>query len=118
LERLRLLGKRHQLVFTMPTGEPFTTATLRTRMRNVCKRAGISTDGRTTYTLRRSHATLALLAHEPLKSLSEQMGHVSVEFTQDEYIDTLQEMEQIAADRLEQMLLRTYLAQTELAQIM
>ena len=118
LGRLRLLGLSHQLVFTMATGEPFCTGTLWRRVRKVCARAGISTDGRSSYTLRRSHATLSLLANERLKSLSERMGHVSVEFTRDEYIDTLPEMQQIAADRLEQELLRTNLAQTEPGQVM
>ena len=46
------------------------------------------------------------------------MGHTSVEFTQDEYIDTLPEMQQIAADKLEKGLLGTNLAQTEPKQIM
>ena len=118
LERLRLLGLNHQLVFTTATGDPFTTSTLRRRLLKVCERAGIDTEGRSSYTLRRSHATLSLLANERLKSLSERMGHTSVEFTQDEYIDALPEMQQIAADRLEQGLLGTNLAQSEPGRVM
>ena len=45
-----------------------------------------------------------------MKSLSERMGHTSVEFTQDEYIDTLPVMRGAAADKLEAKLLRTHLA--------
>lgn len=118
LERLRLLGLSHQLVFTNALGNPFPTSTLRRRLLKVCERAGIDTKGRTSYTLRRSHATLSLLANERLKSLSERMGHTSVEFTQDEYIDTLPEMQQFAADKLERGLLGTNLAQGESERVM
>ena len=117
-ERLRLLGLDHQLLFTTATGDPLTTATLRRRLLKVCERAGIDTEGRSSYTLRRSHATLSLLSNEHLKSLSERMGHTSVEFTQDEYIDALPEMQQIAADKLERGLLGTNLAQTDPARVM
>jgi len=117
-ERLRLLGLDHQLLFTTATGDPLTTATLRRRLLKVCERAGIDTEGRSSYTLRRSHATLSLLSNEHLKSLSERMGHTSVEFTQDEYIDALPEMQPIAADKLERGLLGTNLAQTDPARVM
>lgn len=85
LERLNKLGQKHQLIFTNERGEAFSRASAQRRFNKVCKRAGISTEGRSLYTLRRSHATISLLAGEDLKSLSERLGHVSVEFTQDEY---------------------------------
>jgi integrase len=108
--RLKKLGHIHQLVFTNERGEPFSRGTAQRRFNAVCQRAGLTITGRSLYTLRRSHATLSLLAGESLKSLSERMGHVSVEFTQDEYMDVLPVMQQMAADKLEQRLLGTNLA--------
>lgn len=78
-----------------------------------CATAGLSTEGRSLYTLRRSHATLSLLAGDNLKSLAERMGHCSVEFTQNEYVDALPAMQQRAADGLESRLLRTHLTPSE-----
>jgi hypothetical protein len=46
------------------------------------------------------------------------MGHSSVEFTQDEYVDALPAMQHLAADKLEKMILRTTLAQDEGARLM
>jgi integrase len=110
ITRLRKLGQKHELVFTGDCGRPLRPGTLWRRLRSLCKLAGVGEEGRSLYTLRRSHATLSLLAGENLKSLSERMGHTSVEFTQDEYIDALPVMQQQAADKLEARLLRTNLA--------
>ncbi|MDQ3802950.1 MAG: site-specific integrase [Acidobacteriota bacterium] len=110
LERLRRLGQSHQLVFTGFCGRPLHPGSLLRRFLKVCEAAGVGTAGRSLYTLRRSHATISLLAGENLKSLSERMGHASVEFTQNEYVDALPVMHQMAADRLENRLLRTNLA--------
>jgi integrase len=112
LLKLKALMQKHQLVFTNERGEPFTRGSAHRRFHRVCLRAFLDTEGRSLYTLRRSHATLSLLAGENMKSLSERMGHVSVEFTQDEYMDVLPAMQQLAADRLENSLLRRNLAET------
>lgn len=111
LEWLRRLGHAHQLVFTNTVGGPLTQRNLTARdFRRVLTRAGLGHEGYTLYTLRRSHATLALLAGEGLKTLADRMGHRSVEFTQDEYVDALPEMQAAASDKLENLLLRTRLA--------
>jgi integrase len=110
LERLKKLGQKHQLVFANERGEALSRASAQRRFNKVCKRAGISTEGRSLYTLRRSHATISLLVGENPKSLSERLGHVSVEFTQDEYVDVLPAMRQIAADKLESRLLSRHFA--------
>ena len=47
------------------------------------------------------------------KPSSVRLGHVSVEFTQDEYVDALPAMQRRAADNLESKLLRTQLAPFE-----
>ena len=107
LERLRKLGQRHELVSTGECGHPLHPGTLWRRLRKLCRLAGVGDEGRSLYTLRRSHAALSLLARDNLVSLSERMGHTSVEFTQDEYIDSLPVMQQEAADNLKGMLLRT-----------
>ena len=88
-------------------------ANLTRRFCACCRAAGLSTEGRSLYTLRRSHATLSLLTGDNLKSLSERLGHVSVEFTQDEYVDVLPVMQRQAATRLEERLLRTQLAPSD-----
>ena len=113
LERLGRLGQKHQLVFTNTLGGPLNRANLTRRFFSACKRAGLSTEGRSLYTLRRSHATLSVLSGDNLKALSERLGHVSVEFTQDEYVDALPAMQRRAADNLESKLLRTQLAPFE-----
>jgi hypothetical protein len=46
------------------------------------------------------------------------MGHTSVEFTKDEYMDVLPQMRQMAADRLDSRLLGTHLAHGEESQVM
>ena len=88
-------------------------ANLTRRFFSACKRAGLSCEGRSLYTLRRSHATLSVLSGDNLKALSERLGHVSVEFTQDEYVDALPAIQQQAADGPESKLLRTQLAPFE-----
>ena len=113
LEQLGRLGQKHQLVFTNTLGGPLNRANLTRRFLSACKRAGLSTEGRSLYTLRRSHATLSVLSGDNLKALSERLGHVSVEFTQDEYVDALPAMQRRAADNLESKLLRTQLAPFE-----
>lgn len=110
LEKLRKLGQRHELVFTNYSGNPLGRCVAYKRFLKVCLRAGLSTEGRSLYTLRRSHATISALAGESDKSLSERLGHASVRFTQDEYVDVLPEMAQIAADKLENRLFRPQVA--------
>lgn len=118
LERLRKLGQKHELIFTNRDGGPLGRCRTHIRFHEVCRRAGLSIEGRSLYTLRRSHATISMLAGEDSKSVSERMGHVSVGFTQNEYVDVLPEMMQIAADRLENRLLRTHLADSDDAPVM
>lgn len=110
LEELQRLGQRHQLVFSDAPGRPLNRANLTRRFSVVCKKASIPTEGRSLYTLRRSHATLSLLAGVSLESLSERMGHVSAEFAQDEYVDVPPQMQLRAAGRLAERLLRNQLA--------
>jgi integrase len=118
LEELKRLGQPHQLVFTNTLGGPLNRSSLTRNFFAACRRAGVSFEGRSLYTLRRSHATLSLLTGENLKSLSERLGHKSVEFTQDEYVDTLPVMQHMVADRLETKLLRTQLAPPECVRTM
>ena len=101
------------LVFTNSRGEPLHRRTLGQRFLEECGRAGISTEGRSLYTLRRSHATLSLLAGDDMKSLSERMGYSSVEFRENEDVNVLPVMREMAATMLEEKLLRTQLAPSE-----
>lgn len=112
LENLRRLGKTHQLVFTNTLGDPYDQSLLgRGRFLQVLKRAGIPTEGRTLYTLRRSSATFSMFLGESVKELSDRLGHRNVQFTQNEYVDVLPVMQRTVSDRLENFLFRTNFAQ-------
>ena len=56
------------------------------------------------YDLRHTHATLLLAAGENEKVVSERLGHPSVALTLDTYSHVLPDMQQGAADRMEQLL--------------
>jgi len=56
------------------------------------------------YDLLHTHATLLLAAGENAKVVSERLGHASVALTLDTYSHVLPDMQQGAADRMEQLL--------------
>lgn len=119
LERLRILGQSHRLIFTNSKGNPLDRDNLGARQfKNLLTRAKLSCEGRTLYTLRRSSATFSLLLGDSLKGISEKLGHAKVEFTQNEYMDVLPTMQRITSDRLENYLLRRQLADTEAEGVM
>ena len=60
--------------------------------------------GLTLYTLRRTCATLLLLAGENAKVISERLGHSSIVMTLDIYSHVLPSMQQAATGKLEKML--------------
>lgn len=111
LLNLERLGKTHQLIFTNSKGEPLHRDILgRGPFQRLLDKAGIPREGHTLYTLRRSSATLSALLGEDRKVISEKMGHSSVEFTENEYIDVLPITQRMMADRLEKYLFRTHFA--------
>jgi hypothetical protein len=83
-------------------------------LRHILRAAGLGQDF-TSYSLRYSFATLALLSGELDKTVSEQMGHVRTDFTKDVYVQVLPEMRQAASDKLERLLFAV--ARTPLAHI-
>ncbi|HKS26336.1 MAG TPA: site-specific integrase [Pyrinomonadaceae bacterium] len=112
LENLRRLGKTHELVFANSRGEPYDRDWLRnTAFMRVLDRAGIPREGRSLYSLRRSTATLSMLLGESPKTLSDKLGHTSVEFTQNEYVDVLPIGRKTMSDRLETFLFRRNFAE-------
>ncbi|MFN2455809.1 MAG: hypothetical protein ABR577_16485 [Pyrinomonadaceae bacterium] len=56
------------------------------------------------YDLRHSYVTLSLLSGVKPKTVSEQAGHSSVEFTLDHYAHVLKEEREGASDQLENLL--------------
>lgn len=111
LENLSRLGKAHQLVFTNSRGEPLDRDILgRGQFKRLLDRAEIPREGRTLYSLRRSLATLSSFLGEKSKTISTALGHASVHFTEDEYIDTLPVTQRMMSDRLENFLFRTTFA--------
>jgi integrase len=104
-ERMRL-GKHYQnndLVFADESGQPLTLNRLtnqhlwptlgRAELRKV-----------SLYALRHSYVTLSLASGVSAKTVSEQAGHSSVEFTLDTYAHVLPEDREGASDRLEKLL--------------
>jgi integrase len=117
---MRVIGVVTDLAFPSPAGLPMASGTYNRGLKQVLKRVGIK--GRvTTYSLRYGFATLALLAGELDKTVSEQMGHTRVNFTKEVYAKVLPEMRRSLSDKLERLLFadaRTRLAHSESAEVM
>jgi integrase len=119
-ERLQLgseyaTGHESDFVFTIEFGQPLDMGNLSSRnYRKTLEAAGLGTwegegDARTfkpgfrLYDLRHTCATLLLLAMEPMKVVSERLGHSSVVLTMDTYSHVLPDMQERAAEKLESM---------------
>jgi integrase len=104
--RLRM-GKHyqnHDLVFAAPAGEPLHPDKVRRlQFRPALKRAELPATIRL-YDLRHSYVTLSLVGGVKPKTVSEQAGHASVQFTLDNYAHVLPEEREGASDRLESLL--------------
>ena len=59
------------------------------------------------YSLRHTHATLLLANGENAKVASERLGHSTIVLTLDTYSHVLPDMQQGAADRIENLLFKT-----------
>lgn len=56
--------------------------------------------------LRHSHATYLLSAGVPIKVISERLGHSSTRVTQDIYSHVLPQMQEAAADKIDDLLMK------------
>ena len=93
----------NDLVFCTKEGRPLEWRLLAQRyLRPLLASAGLV--GLRPYDLRHSCATLLLASGENAKVVSERLGHASVAFTLDVYSHVLPDMQQRAADRIEQLL--------------
>jgi len=106
-QRKAFMGRNyhdHGIVFACANGEPVERGSLsKRRFKPLLTRAGLSQEF-SLYTLRRSFATLSLLAGASRKEVSEQMGHASVNFTEDVYVSVLPRVKQVMSDSLEKLL--------------
>jgi integrase len=99
-ERLRAgdLWEESGCVFTTAFGKPGEPHNLLRAVRIASGKAGLS--GVTVHTLRHTYATTALMAGVPLKVVSVNMGHASIQITADTYVHVSDEASQEAARRV------------------
>jgi len=105
VERLRLGSDRqdHGLVFPTRIGTPYTLSSLTNKwFKPALVKAELA--GFNLYSLRHTHATLLLANGENAKIASERLGHSTIVLTLDTYSHVLPDMQQQAADRLENLL--------------
>ena len=93
-----------ELVFTSPAGRPIYSDKLAKRFKAILRQAGLPMIR--LYDLRHTAATLALAAGVPPKVVAEQLGHASAAFTLDVYSHLLPHMQEQAAMKVEQILVR------------
>jgi integrase len=91
------------LVFCTSEGQPLEwRVVVRRYFRPILRKAGLG--ALRPYDLRHSCASLLLAAGENVKVVSERLGHASVALTLDVYSHVLPDMQQRAAERMEQLL--------------
>jgi integrase len=93
-----------ELVFTTPAGRPIPSDKLAKRFKAILCHVGLPLIR--LYDLRHTAATLALAAGVPPKVVAEQLGHASAAFTLDVYSHLLPHMQEQAAMKVEEILLR------------
>ena len=97
-EALLKLGERSELAFTSETGGPLHWQNvIKRHFKNVLKEAGLPADFRF-YSLRHTSATQDLKDGVSPKSVSARLGHTSVAFTLDTYVDYQFDMQNEAAE--------------------
>jgi integrase len=105
IERLRI-GAEWQdngLVFPTTIGTPYTLSSLTNKwFKPALVKAKLT--GFNLYSLRHTHATLLLASGENAKVASERLGHSTIVLTLDTYSHVLPDMQQQAAERIENLL--------------
>jgi integrase len=108
IERLRLGSdwQDHGLVFSTSIGTPYTLSSLTNKwFKPALTKAELT--GFNLYSLRHTHATLLLANGENAKVASERLGHSTIVLTLDTYSHVLPDMQQQAAERIENLLFKT-----------
>jgi integrase len=107
-ERLRIGSEwqDHGLVFPTTIGTPYTLSSLTSKwLKPALVKAELT--GFNLYSLRHTHATLLLANGENAKVASERLGHSTIVLTLDTYSHVLPDMQQGAAERIENLLFKT-----------
>src|SRR5690349_1140032 len=107
IERLRLGSdwQDHGLVFPTSIGTPYTLSSLTNKwFKPALVKAELA--GFNLYSLRHTHATLLLSSGENPKVASERLGHSTIVLTLDTYSHVLPDMQQQAAERIENLLFK------------
>ena len=108
IERLRIGSEWHDHGSVFPTtiGTPYTLSSLTNKsLKPALVKAELA--GFNLYSLRHTHATLLLANGENAKVASERLGHSTIVLTLDTYSHVLPDMQQGAADRIEDLLFKT-----------
>lgn len=92
----------HGFVFASQKGEPLHHRNLLRRFKELIEEAGLPANTRW-YDLRHSHASLLVADGHEAKTVSMRLGHRSVAFTLDTYVDEVDDQQQRATDRLSEM---------------
>lgn len=104
-EHRQMLGSTYnerELVVCREDGRPFDPATLYSSFQQLLVRLGL--ERMALHDLRHSHATLLLESGVHPKIVSERLGHSSVQITLDTYSHVLENIQQEAAERTDQVL--------------
>lgn len=96
--------ERSELVFTSEVGTPLRSDNMNKRhFKQILEDSGLPSNF-TVYGLRHSYATLAILAGVPIKVVSENLGHASIDLTLRTYAHVFTEQKDEAAKKIEQFL--------------
>jgi integrase len=98
LKEHKVIKNEHNLVFTQITGKPMSSASFSRMFRDFLKRKNLPLIR--FHDLRHTNATLMLASGTSAKVASSRLGHSSIGITMDLYTHVLQELEQDAADKL------------------
>jgi integrase len=107
LERRLSLGplwSDHDLVFPNETGGPIHPANAQRAFSAILQRVDVPRIRM--HDLRHSHATWLLLAGQPIKAVSERLGHARTSITLDTYAHTLTDTQDATADAAGELLFR------------
>lgn len=90
------------LIICTAAGKPVNPANVKRNLARIVQHAGVRTIR--THDLRHTSATLLLAAGEPLKTISDRLGHTSIRVTADMYAHTTAEMQEQAAQTMARLL--------------
>ena len=99
---LKVIEQKDEYVFPSPFGGPMSPDSILHMLQRVLKRAGL--ERIRFHDLRHTYAVFALQSGDDIKTVQENLGHVTAAFTLDIYRHVLDEMKQASASRMEKLI--------------